>query len=194
MGSDLSSLFSSLSSSLSSSFSLDLFIFSSLLFQLLYSLFLCLLSLSLCLCVMLCVMWRCVVCGSACGVCGVVCGVVLLVVMVCVWCVCVCVRCVWCGTLKKTWKTRMWIPTRLRACIQNVSVCTGNRSTCINTCGRGAGTHVDVLNVHTEAFLIYTREEGRGGHRQFCLSKIAHVELSRASEVHRKQPLDVTHL
>ena len=25
-------------------------------------------------------------------------------------------------------------------------------STCINTCGRGAGTHGDVLNVHTEAF------------------------------------------
>ena len=49
------------------------------------------------------------------------------------------VRCVWCGTLKKRGKNRMWIPTRNRVYIQNVPVCTGNRSTCINTCGRAAG-------------------------------------------------------
>ena len=33
----------------------------------------------------------------------------------------------------------------------------------------------------------------RGGHRQFCLPKFAHVGWSRAPEVHQKKPLDVTH-
>ena len=37
---------------------------------------------------------------------------------------------------------------------------------------------MDVLDGHTEG--------RRGGHRQFCLPKFAHVRLSRASEVHRR--------
>ena len=37
--------------------------------------------------------------------------------------------------------------------IQNVPVCTGTTRTCVTTCARGAGTHGDVLNLHTEAFL-----------------------------------------
>ena len=32
------------------------------------------------------------------------------------------------------------------------SVSTDNTSTCVNTCGCGAGTHRDVLNVHTGTF------------------------------------------
>ena len=51
---------------------------------------------------------------------------------------------------------------------------------------RGAGTHGDVLNVHTETFWMDTR--GAGGHRQFCLPKFAHVGLSRALEVHQRNP------
>ena len=61
---------------------------------------------------------------------------------------------------------------------------------CVETCARGGGTHGDVLNVHTEAFWMYTRRrrgEG-GGRRQFCLPKFAHVELSRAPEVHQRNP------
>ena len=58
-------------------------------------------------------------------------------------------------------------------------------------CGRGVcvgvcSIHGDVLNVHTEAcWDLHTEEAGRG-HRQFCLPKMAHVELTRAPEVHQK--------
>ena len=44
-----------------------------------------------------------------------------------------------------------------RVYVQNVPVCTGITRTCVSTCGRGAGIHGDVLNVHTEACCIYTR-------------------------------------
>ena len=45
--------------------------------------------------------------------------------------------------------------------VRNVPVCTGTTPACVITCGRGAGTHGDVLNsthggvlnVHTEVFL-----------------------------------------
>ena len=33
---------------------------------------------------------------------------------------------------------------------------------------------------------LHTGGRGVGGHRQFCLPKMAHVDLSRAPEVHRK--------
>ena len=63
----------------------------------------------------------------------------LLCVTVVVIVVVVSVCAVWCGdTLKKP-----------RVYVQNVSVCTGNRSTYVNTCGCGDGTHGDVLNGHT---------------------------------------------
>ena len=52
----------------------------------------------------------------------------------------------------------------LRVSIQNVSVFTGTTRTCVTTCGRGAGTHGDVLNLHTEVFETDTR--GRGGERR----------------------------
>ena len=52
--------------------------------------------------------------------------------------------------------------------VQNVSVCTSNTSTCVNT-----GT-----------FCSYTR----GDHRQFCLPKFVHVGLSRAPEVQQRSP------
>ena len=45
---------------------------------------------------------------------------------------------VWCGTLENP-----------RVSVQNVPVCTGTTPACGNTCGRGAGTHGDVLNPHT---------------------------------------------
>ena len=66
-------------------------------------------------------------------------------------CVCVCVF-VCCGTLKKRGKPRVWIQKRLRVYIQNVPVSTGTTRTCVSTCARGAGTHGDALNVHTQAF------------------------------------------
>ena len=70
-------------------------------------------------------------------------------------------------------------------CIQNVPVYAGTTRTCVSTCARGAGTHGDVLNLHTEG-VLYIHTEGAGGHRQFCSPKFAHVWLSRDSEVHQR--------
>ena len=41
---------------------------------------------------------------------------------------------------------------RVRVYVQNVPVYAGTTRACVSTCARGAGTHGDVLNVHTEAF------------------------------------------
>ena len=152
-----SCLFSCLASSL-----LFHLLISSLFFHLLLSFLVSpLSSVSLCLCLSLslslsvsvsvwcCVLWCCVVC--------VVVVVVSLLVMVCV-CVCVCVCC---GTLKKRERNRVWIQKRLRVCIPNVPVCAGTTRTCVSTCARGAGTHGDVLNLHTEGVLyIHTGSRG----------------------------------
>ena len=125
----------------------------------------CLLSLSLslsvyvclCLCVSLSLSPCCVVCVVCvvCGVCG-VCGV---------WCV----WCVWCGVGLARRKN-------LRVQVQNVPVCTSTTRTCGNTCARGAGTHGDVLNLHTEVFGTDTRRV-----------------ITCCREVHRKKPLVLTH-
>ena len=95
------------------------------------------LSLSVPVSVWCCVLW-CVVC--------VVVVVVLLLVVVCV---CVCVAARW----KKTWKKN-------RVCIQNVPVYAGTTRTCVSTCARGAGTHGDVLNLHTEDVLYIHGGQG----------------------------------
>ena len=145
--------------------------FSSLLFSSLAFLsclvFSCLVSLSLSLSVSVSVL------------CYVVCVVVVVVSLWswCVWCVCV-----YCGTVKKREK---------KVCVyKTLSVCRFKTSPCVPA----PSPHVWAWCQYTrKAFWMDTRGR-RGGHRQFCLSKIAHVELSRASEVHRKQPLDVTHL
>ena len=59
----------------------------------------------------------------------------------------------WCGTQKKTsvcrFKTSPCVPATTPACVK--------------TCGRGAGTHGGVLNLHTEVFWTDTRGGGRGG-------------------------------
>ena len=66
--------------------------------------------------------------------------VVFCVVLLCV-AVCCCVLCV----LGEEWE-------REGVCIDHVPVCTGTTRTCVSTSARGAGTHGDVLNVHTETF------------------------------------------
>ena len=65
--------------------------------------------------------------------------------------VCVCVfSCVFVlRHAEKCGKTRVWIQKRLRVYIQNVPVYAGTTRTYFSTCARGAGTHGDVLNVHT---------------------------------------------
>ena len=80
--------------------------------------------------------------------------VVILVVVVCVWCVC--------GTLKK--KKNVWVQKRHRVYIQNVPVYAGTTRTCVSTSARGAGTHGDVLNQHTEG-VLYIHTGGARGHR-----------------------------
>ena len=47
---------------------------------------------------------------------------------------------------------RVSVSKNLRVQIQSVPVCTGTTPACGNTCARGAGTHGDVLNLHTEVF------------------------------------------
>ena len=74
----------------------------------------------------LCVVVLCGVCGVLCVVLCCACGVV-------------------CGAAWHAEKT-------LRVLIQYVPVCTGTTRTCVTTCGCGAGTHGDVLNLHTEGF------------------------------------------
>ena len=88
----------------------------------------------------------------------VLCVVVVVVSLLVVVCVCVCVL----RHAEKTWKkNRLWIQKRLRVCIQNVPVYAGTTRTCVSTCARGAGTHGDVLNLHTEGVLyIHTGEQG----------------------------------
>ena len=137
--------------------------------------FLCLcLSVSVCWC--LCFVWCAwfVWCVSVlCGVCG--CGVVV-------------VR----GLARRK---------NLRELIQNVPVCTGTTRTCVSTCGRGAGTHGDVLNLHTEVFWTDTRGRGgrgrRGGRGEGVTVSSAYQEKPTKSshlapQVHRRKPLDLT--
>ena len=83
----------------------------------------------------------------------------------------------WCGTQKKP------------PCVDsNVPVCTGTTRTCVTTCGRGAGTHGDVLNLHTEVFSAgHTgREEARERGRVS-----PSVLLERF--IHQKKPVDLHH-
>ena len=95
----------------------------------------CLVSLSLSVSVC-CVVLCCVV------LCCVVCVVVVVVLLVVAVCVCVC------------------LVSRLRVYIQNVPEYAGTTRSCVETCARGAGTHRDVLNVHTGTFGIHTRVAG----------------------------------
>ena len=77
---------------------------------------------------------------------------------------------VWCGvwsdTLEKTVCTSKTSPYR-----QHVHMCKHMWVWCRYTRGRFGCTH---------------GEEGKGGHRQFCLPKFAHVGLSRAPEVQQR--------
>ena len=63
-------------------------------------------------------------------------------------------------------------------------MCTGTTRTCVTTCGRGAGTHGDVLNLHTEVFWDKTHggevgEEGeeKGVTDNSAYHETAHVEF-----------------
>ena len=44
------------------------------------------------------------------------------------------------------------LPVCIKKKKKNVPVCTGTTRTCVSACARGAGTHGDVLNVHTGTF------------------------------------------
>ena len=85
-------------------------------------------------------------------------------VSVCWWCVCVCVSScvfvwccvVWCGACRVVWHAENPVCRlkTLSVCrFKNVLVYAGNTRTCFSACGRGAGTHGDVLNLHTDSVL-----------------------------------------
>ena len=82
---------------------------------------------------------------------SVLCCAALLCVAVCVVCVCVCL-CVLGegGGGGGEDVDRVYVQTPSLFVFENVPVCTGTTSTCVSTCGRGAGAHRDVLNAHTE--------------------------------------------
>ena len=87
-------------------------------------------------------------------------------VLCCVLCVCsLCVVCVgWCWCSRFVTLTspppsphthpspRVYVRNAVH--IQNVPVCTGTTPASVTTCGRVAGTHGDVLNVHTGVFSV----------------------------------------
>ena len=102
-----------------------------------------------CVCVFLCFGWLVLLLGWLVGV--VLCvGVVVAVAVVCG---------VWRGRLKNL---RVYVQNVLRVYVQDVPVCTGTTPACVSTCGRGAGTHGDVLNAHTEGVLNIHTERGVG--------------------------------
>ena len=72
---------------------------------------------------------------------------------------------------------------RLRVYIQNVPVCTSTTSTCLKTCGRGASTHGNVLNVH-----MGVRSRGGGWKKREQKKK-----FSRAPEVECFERFDRQH-
>ena len=82
----------------------------------------------------------------------------------------------------------VWHADNTRVYIQNVPVCTGTTPACVTTCGRGAGTHGDVLNVHTGGVLnIHT---GRGVEGGVIVTHTAH---STQHTAHTTQHTTPTH-
>ena len=83
-------------------------------------------------------------------------------VVLCVVVLCGVVCVVWCVARLGTQKKPSCVRSKLRVYVQNVSVCAGTTPACVTTCGLGAGTHGDVLNLHTEVFGTDTRRRGGG--------------------------------
>ena len=115
-----------------------------------------------CVVVWCCCVWCCCVCGV------VVCGV-------CVWCVV-------CDTLKKP-----VCPLHTSLCVRSIRPSVYNTTrTHVETCVRGAGTNGEVLNVHTESVLYIDR--GQGVNVSSAYQNLPTYGLSRASEVHQRNP------
>ena len=64
----------------------------------------------------------------------------------------------WANFGNQNWRRPLTSPPASRMSVQNVPVYAGITRTCVSTCARGAGTHGDVLNVHTGTFWVDTRE------------------------------------
>ena len=97
----------------------------------------------------------------------------------------------------------VWHAEKTSVCRFKTSPCVPAPRPHVSKHARGAGTHGDVLNVHTEVFsachtacMETGREEGgRGCHRQFCLPRLVLVVItcSRGSpkETSGSSPLSV---
>ena len=85
-------------------------------------------------------------CALCCVLCVVCCG--------CAMCWCWCVKLTLLLSTHPPLSLRVYVQNALRVHIQNVPVCTSTTPASVTTCGRGAGTHGDVMNVHTWVFSV----------------------------------------
>ena len=89
------------------------------------------------------------------------------------FCLSVSVSVWWCVVCGGVWCV-VWHAEKTSVCRFNTSPCVPDTTpACFDTCGRGVGTHGDVLNLHTEVFWTDTRGGGRrGGSSSVLLAKI----------------------
>ena len=86
---------------------------------------------------------------------------------VCCWCA-MCWRWCWCWCVTLTPlpthpSLRVYVQNALRVCIHNVPVSIGTKPASVTTCGRGAGTHGDVL-MYTRGFFSVPHHTARTHH------------------------------
>ena len=78
-------------------------------------------------------------------------------------------------------------PKNLRVWIQDVPVCTDTTPACFDTCGRGAGTHGDVLNLHTEVFFLRATPHTKHHHTPPHGDRDRETETERDREKQRER-------
>ena len=112
---------------------------------------------------------------------------------------CVCWCWCWCVTLTALpcphSSPCVYVQNTSRVYIRNVPVCTCTTPTSVTTCGRGAGTHGDVLNVHTRGFQratphrTHTPRPQRHTHKTTTTTTTitTHGDRDRETERHRER-------
>ena len=94
--------------------------------------------------------------------------------------------CVWCCVVCVVWRVARLGTQKKPPCVDSKRprVYRHHAHTCYHMCAWCR---------YTRGRFEWTHSGAGEGHRQFCLPKFAHVGSSRASEVHHKKPMDLTH-